>query len=438
LSLIKDGTRDKFNFTSIESCALFLEGLRALHIYEDETGKYSPSREKLERSLEKARDKLSDCVIVYPDDRIPHFYYAIVLTLQNQVIYATRVRERLPALLALGQSLAFRQALHRLEPNLNLEAEAESWPVPDESSAWLRLRYQQEIADAAPFSNLILGKWPLLTEASDEFAGVVRRGPEELKNTAAYNLALVHSRRGDERSLRQGLEVLSQIKLSPPLSNDAQALQLQIDVLAHSLRARVLIETGGTQDEFDLYWNALQEMDVAIESSGLFSAYVVDLRADYLIKSGYVLYDQAFHDRFTDSAPGALDAAAERFSDALSVRKSWNQAQLYLAITSAVQSGVALAQVELAGEFDLDLPNADFEELLDRSKALFDSLQGKVVTTEKASKPALSESEAFLKAARDLFRAIQQNGAEDAGEDAAEKGGEEEYGTSEKTDGEET
>jgi len=158
----------------------------------------------------------------------------------------------------------------------------------------------------------------------------------------------------------------------------------------------------------------------------------VDLRADYLIKSGYVLYDQAIHDQFTDSPLGALDAAAERFSDALSVRKSWNQAQLYLAITSAIQSGVAIAQSELAVIFEeIEPPVRNAEALSRRSNELFELLLGEVVLVE-APKLQLSEAEAFLKAARDLFRAAQ---AKDAGEPM--EGDQSQQRQSEKTEGEE-
>jgi hypothetical protein len=345
---------------------------------------------------------------------MPHFYYGIVLTLQNQVIYATRAHKMMEALVATGKRIAFRQHLRKMEPQLDLKAEI--WPdAQDERSEYFRSLYVEEEKSSHPFTKLVEDPWPMLADAVKEFSSVLRNGPDELKNTAAYNLAQVYARRGDAESLRLGVEVLEQISLGRLVSDDDKALKLQIEVLLHSIRARYLIETGGSRHAFDASWNSLQEKWVAIKTSGLPSGYEVDLRADYLIKSGYVLYDQATHDRFTDSPPDALNDAAVRFAGALSVRKSWNQAQLYLAITRAIQCGVAVAQFELAAEVEeLEPPATDFANLLKESNDLFDSLLGKAAPTE-VTNPHLSEAEALLKAARDFFKAVQAK--DDEGED---------------------
>jgi hypothetical protein len=407
LSQLKQ-SRLYIDLSSPESCVLFLEGMRALNLYEDETGKHSPSSKRLQEFLQEAYQKLDESVRVYPGDRIPHFYYAIVLTLKNQEIYASRLREMIPALVAEGRVLAFRQQLHQIEPALDLAAN--SWPpAPDKSAAWVRARFTEEKEAATSFCNLIEEEWPLLAEAAHEFELVQTRGPEQLENTAAYNLAQVCGRLGGAASLRRGLDVLNQIHLKPSLSKDDRALALQIDVLRHSLRARELMEVRGEKSEFDKTWTALREMDDAVKFSGLSSAYEIDLHADYLVKSGYVLYDQAMHDYFIDSPSDTLSAAANRFSEALFVRKSWNQAQLYLAITHCLQSGVASGQLELQEEFEtLPSPSTDFKEQIEQGNQLFESLLGKVVVVENAPKPSLSEAEAFLKAARQVFHAIQR------------------------------
>ena len=402
----RNTTRDNFNFTSVESCALFLEGLRALDAYEQETEKNSPSQEELQHLLASANDKLGDCVRIYPDDRIPHFYHGIVLTLVNQTVYATRVHGMKDALFAQGRLMAFREDLRNEQPTL--DPDSKSWPSdPEPPDGGPHSQYLEFKEAAAPFSDLRQGKWPLLAEAAREFSFAQAKGPEQLKNTAVYNLAQVHGRRGDIDSLRKGLEVLDRINLVPRRSNDDIALGLQIEILTHHLRARLLISTKGSKADFDRSWNSLEQMEAAISNSGLSTTYEIDLRADYLVKSGYVLYDQALHECFTDSPRSALDAAASRFSDALDVRKSWNQAQLYLAIARALQSGVAERQAVM---FLFGLwpdPPVGSEELMAESKKLLDSLLGKVAEGPQPPAPQISEAEAFLKAARELFQRIQ-------------------------------
>jgi len=383
---LSPATRDKFNFTSVESCALFLEGVRALNLYEEETGKHSPSLDTLKHTLDQALDKLGDCVRIYPDDRVAHFYYAIVLTLRNQEIYAGLLRDIKEALVAEGRFLNVLGMLRLYEAALDLSAQ-KGPPVPDENGESFRSEYKKQKTASEPFSNLVNEQWPLLEEAAHEFEYVQSNGPDELKNTAAYNLAQVDGRRGSAKSLEHGLKVLDDIKLNTKPSIDERALSLQIDILRYHLEARFQIDTKGEKSRFDRSWKALEGMPSAIsKESGLSSAYKIDLQADYLVKSGYVLYDQALHDYFTDTPIDFLHAAADRFSKALFVRKSWNQAQLYLAVALAIQSGV-------------------YPEFSKQSDQLFDSLLG---TPEiKSTKTSLSEADSFLKAARELFQAVQ-------------------------------
>ena len=409
-------TRDKFNFTSVESCATFLEGLRALQIYDAETGKRSPSRDELTRSLTRALDKLDDCTRIYPDDRIPHFYYGIVLTLTNQEVYAIRVREMTDSLLAQGKLIAFREHLLRFDPSI-MDLPLKIWetPLPDKRWETVRVMYGQQRKHAEPFTDLVNEEWPLLTSAAREFTLVQEKGPDELKNTAIYNLAQVHARRGDAASLNSGLDALARITPSGRRSSDEAALALQTDVLRYHLRARLVIETNRPKNDFDRAWHSLELMQGAIADSDLSTAYEIDLRADYLVKSGYVLYDQALTGYHIDSAFNSLESAASRFSDALDVRKSWNQAQLYLAVTRVIQAGVASAQEDLSEIFEnFEPPQVDAEGLLQQADKLYESLLGKPAPApEPAQRP--SEAESFLKAARELFRTLQGEESSEAG-----------------------
>jgi hypothetical protein len=404
------------DFSSQESCVLFLESMRALHLYEEETGKPSPRSKRLKQFLSEAYAQLSDCVRIYPDDRVPHFYYAIVLTIKNQDDYTELLRNLKPALVAKGRFLVFRATLRQMEPTLDPEAQSGP-PAPDDDCAWVRAKYKDAQTNASPFVALALGNWPLLDEASQEFEFVQVQGPEELKTTASYNLAQVYSRRAG-KYLATGLDLLGGIKLNPT-TDDECALALQIDVLRYSLRARQLIDTKGKRADFDSSWKSLEEMPVRIKfsqrrssnqnTSRLPAGYQTDLQADYLVKSGYVLYEQALYDQFTDAPLTSLETAASRFSSALVVRKSWNQAQLYLATVRTIQSGVAEAQAELARQFPNSTlqPSQGAAVFSAQADKLFEALLGNPSSTPQPKEPAPSQADAFFKAARELLQAIQ-------------------------------
>jgi hypothetical protein len=407
---MSNATRDNFKFTSVESCASFLEGLRKLHDYELETGKSSPSQERLRQLLDCANENLGDCVRRYPDDRIPHFYYGIVLTMKNQDYYANKVHERIDSLFAQGRLMALRESLPKAWAGL--DPESDPWPQDLEGPNGPHAEYLRLKQAATPFATLVKEKWPLLAKAAEQFESVQEKGPEQLKNTAVYNLAQVLGRRGEVDCLQAGLQALGEIDLpsdrsNPDRSHDEIALALQIEILARHLRARLLIGRKGSRAEFDQSWDALEQMDDAITNSGLSTAYKIDLHADYLVKSGYVLYDQAIQNCFTDSPADSLQGAATRFSDALDVKKSWNQAQLYLAIAKAIQSGIAESHEE-SYLFGLTPPPlVGSEELKAESEALFESLLGKAAAPTVQPEAEVSEAEAFLNAARTLVQAIQ-------------------------------
>lgn len=359
---LKSKTQIEFAFQSIDSFTLFLVGLRALDLYEQETAKRTPSRDRLDRFLNQAYENLEDCSLLYPDDRLPYFYRGITLTLKNQQDeYLKHLLEVKDALLAQGRFLVFRQEFLRsqsAQPQVaELPSRVRSFKDAASDAPWYQQREREEFAKAEPYRDMADVDWTLLDQAEKCFQHIQSDGPADLRDTATYNLAQVYSRLGG-KSLAKGTTALAPLKakldqLPPNSSDDDRALALQVKILDFNLGAREFLRFDqeppiGSETKFENSWTLLEEMPHRIEQSGLTPSYRNDLRSDCLVKSGYVKYEQALAGRFTNDPIDCLDVAGKRFEQALQTRKSWNQAQLYLATVRTIQSGAADANRELA------------------------------------------------------------------------------------------
>jgi hypothetical protein len=72
-------------FTEAESFCLFMEGVRWLQLYDEEANKPGPSQPLLKQRLLQAQKFLRECVTIYPDDLLPHYYLGIIFTYHAQV-----------------------------------------------------------------------------------------------------------------------------------------------------------------------------------------------------------------------------------------------------------------------------------------------------------------------------------------------------------------
>jgi tetratricopeptide (TPR) repeat protein len=89
--------RNPRKFTKAESFCLFIEGVRALQLYDKEAYNPQPDKLVLDTNLDEAEAKFRKCVEEYPKDILPLYYYGIVLTLRGQVGEALQLQQELQA-----------------------------------------------------------------------------------------------------------------------------------------------------------------------------------------------------------------------------------------------------------------------------------------------------------------------------------------------------
>jgi hypothetical protein len=102
----KTNIANALSFSDEESFGLFMEGLRALQLYEDEASKEHPTKSNLERWMQDALDSLRDGVSHYSADLLPRFYLGVALSMRNQEVYVVRLQ----------QVNSINRRLHRAHP----------------------------------------------------------------------------------------------------------------------------------------------------------------------------------------------------------------------------------------------------------------------------------------------------------------------------------
>jgi hypothetical protein len=424
-------------FTCKESVVLFLEGLRALNLYEKETLKFDRSAKQLKDQLKAACDKLEECVLVYKEDKLPYFYAGIALALRNQqdnYLKELTKDEQIKSMKALGSWLVFRkEEASRASETPNVTGLPAS-DMPAKAVPSFEREATKARKEAEKFLDLAHQDWEMLRKAIICFEHVRGNGPDELENAARYNIAQVYARLGRPQDLEKALAELTEPdkyleaknsshpdkEVAPQRSfdlwsRDDEALAIQAKTLRLSLLARKLIsETEPSfraSEKFQGYWQELKGMPEKMESmffdaGALRASFRRDLRADWLLKSGYVQLDQAIANQFTNDPLQCLDRAEKCFADALKLRACWNQAQLYLAVVQTVQSGVQQAQAKVAERiFAAKNPktaspeaaekkkvvkgfNDNAETFVERALELFASLTGIGATENPAAEPA--------------------------------------------------
>jgi hypothetical protein len=379
---------DPLSFSNEESFGLFMEGLRALQLYEDETSKEHPRRSNLERWMQDALDCLRDCVSHYSFDLLPRFSLGVVLSMRNQEVYVERLQQVSPACVAAGQYLAYRDQAH--DPEISAA-----------ERAFAQQRAGEESERASPYWDLAHRPWPLLKEGGDFFESLRTVSNPRLRRVAAYNLAQLFGRRGPTY-LEQGIEVLTAPeaqRVAEPVEQDSgtktgqkqsllnslnvllssaadresarrvrledAALDLQFDCLLESLRVRIAArDISSAPNNFKAIYAAFEDVGARIEDVDTIDDLGLkrDLQADFLTKLGYIDYERALNPALTSpsfTATECLDQAATSFRQALEHKEHWNPAQIYLATVRRLQSGTAEAYIQ---HLRRRLPSADSDQ----------------------------------------------------------------------------
>ena len=164
--------RDPRRFTTAESFQLFMEGVRALQLHEDEAAKRPsdpsavdeyPSRYTLEKTLDASLKNLNDGVAQYPKDLLPRYYRGILLGLKAQ-----------------------------------------------ESQA---LQLKAYLADPAKLPPECKEAEELLARAAEDFDRVAKRARGEIGLYAQYNRAQTLSRLNNEKDWEEALRTLAYMNL---------------------------------------------------------------------------------------------------------------------------------------------------------------------------------------------------------------------------------
>lgn len=407
----------KLGFTDEESFGLFIEGLRCLQLYEDETVKDRPAKADLERTMQAALTCFRQCTSRYPDDLLSFFYLGVALSMKNQEVYVDRLVDLKAELTAYGYALAFDDEVKLLLIAATAEADQDKKKKLEAKKQFAEERGLEERAVAKPF--LTMGdhrSWPLLEEAARLFGRLTGDPtPVQLQHVAAYNKAQVYARRGrdylDEalsaipttlpttesfnkriadheseyktisqsrqpllaritaKADQQRQQSLEKVRRKIHSCHEGIALNIQFDTLRASVQVRL-----AALKEHDKLLKCIEsttEVDKKITDAQLDPDFKADLRADFLTKTGYEKYEFAdnrpLHDYISDhpkemkpldirtaiTARFFVDDAARDLMFALELKEHWNPAQIYLALIRRIQSGMAEARSELH-KFDKD------------------------------------------------------------------------------------
>jgi hypothetical protein len=311
------------DFSDAESFGLFMEALRDLQFYAENSASDEPDSAKLDENLDDARDALEKCYLEFPEDLLPRYYLAITLTMQNQRLYAQEVA--------------------------NVDPSAGS-----------------------PSALLAERPWPLLDRAADLFEQVMNCGDCELSTAAKFNLAHVFAKRdyksdashkSDLERARDLLDPIPALPVAPkppsPLAklwekirgkassrqvslyrkyHEDTALAYQARTLRHSIEARIALKS---KDETALKVSIdglLKDRADIEKAEALTMEQKHDLLADSWTKSGFLMY--SFAAEQSSERQKEMTEAENSLHRALQYKPHWIPAQTYLAMVQKAKGNV--------------------------------------------------------------------------------------------------
>jgi hypothetical protein len=210
--------RSDLKFATAESFAYFIEGLRALLNYADESTRKTPTETTLAKNLTDSAMFLQRCVDKYPKDELPAFYLGIARALENQ--------KRVASALAGSELFAAEQFKTALEEN-----------IQDPQKI-------QMIVDAALNRDLAGQPTPLdvdtqpLDNAIALYSHLVSSG--EFSETARFNLAQMYSKRDKVGASPSDIERAASLLASiPSVIATEEVLLRQIGMESRKRSSRV-------------------------------------------------------------------------------------------------------------------------------------------------------------------------------------------------------
>jgi len=326
-------------FTDYDSFGFFIEGLRALQCYGEESDRGQPRRPLLDWFINQAVARLRQGVEGYPQDILSQYYLGIALTTLNQHIYVERLCDLSTSFVAFGRCLGLLD-LHHLPdqaPHPNPEAETA----------------RQESLEARELDQ---EPWQLLREAELRFKQILKaldvvRFSEEagaaLRRTTTYNLAEIYSRLGRRANIHEAITRLADMEIGNPTRPEQHAFNLQVQTMRLSLIARRSIEVAHSPAAaIDLLRAHAARIEQWAAQAGTDTRLASDVQADYWTKLGYVRLELALHPaaRPNRSCDEVLKEAEDSLRQrALIFKANWNPAQIYLALSYRIHSGAAQA-----------------------------------------------------------------------------------------------
>lgn len=325
-------------FTSPESFGLFMEALRDLQTYTEESEQSAPNAAGLEEHLDSALEALLHCHQGFPGDLLPRYYLGIALTMKNQHLYAKSILEEISKGTSADGSTSTSVVSETI---LN----AVFAPRP----------------------------WPLLDRAINLFGQVIHDGYSVLEQAAKFNLAHVYAKRDGRGDLEKSLEFLVEIptrsRPARPLTSylgpwgfvakflqkryaaderayrEAVALAFQARTLTSAVRARQAIQSDN-EASYSTCLEVLEALRGEInQTTDLDPEPKHDLMADSCTKSGFVIL---LHAIAHNKEASELKVAEESLDRALDYKPFWIPAQTYLGLVYVAQARLDDAKKELA------------------------------------------------------------------------------------------
>ena len=328
--------RQAHTFTSPESFGLFMEALRDLQTYAEDSEQSAPDATRLEEHLDSALESLVRCHQDFPSDLLPRYYLAISLTMKNQHLYAKSILQQIAT-----------------------TTSPQAGPVADATSQRIVLA----VLSPRP--------WPLLDRAINLFQQVIQDGYSVLEQAARFNLAHVYAKRDGSGDLEKSMELLASLAaasqgaparaVARPWAflarlfqernaadgrayQESVALTLQTRTLTSVARARLAIQNG-SEPEYTASVHAIQSARQAIErAEDLNPEAKHDLLADSCTKLGFIFFLHAIR---TQAAQAELVDAEASLKRALDYKPFWIPAQTYLAIVYIAEARFDEARKEL-------------------------------------------------------------------------------------------
>ena len=354
----KEAAQHGLNFTDAESFGLFMDGLRSMKEYTQESEKDTPNPDLLRKHLEDALFRLGKCEAAYPNDILPLYMLGIALTMKNQIEYAKM-------LIQYGAAAERRpREVPQIRPKPGQRPSGQSAHTGSQRGQIIKTLIMAEDY-AAYLMPPATRPWPLLSHAQDLFKKVMEEGPLEMRTSAKFNLAHISSKRDAPGDLEYAAKLLGEIGKSPQRENLERSMETDVRSMIQGKKAGEKAESRATQEALVIWLQsqtllasvaarkllhnspldggvlntgaatvAISKAQKEIDAAELPASIKTDLQADCWTKAGFIAYEQAFAlnpDVDALEFDARLNQAEDYLNYALELKPNWNPAQTYMA-----------------------------------------------------------------------------------------------------------